>query len=143
MRTRDDPGDVDENRADDSVDVCRLGIHLRRGRAKLFASLSPIDLFQLARAVGSAATIPQPLQLRCHQRTLLLFGPLRVRLSFLLLLEKVVWLLPYRERLLRLGRTPALSSVNGSGIDVQVDNAAPKIGAATRTAFVIKSAAQC
>jgi len=36
---------------------------------------------------------------------------LRLRLPVLLLLEMVVRLLPYRRRLLRLGRTPALPSV--------------------------------
>ena len=97
-----------------SADVYRLGIRLPRRREKLFTRKWSFDPCRLARALVPAATISQPLQLRCHTGTLLLFQSLRVRLRVLLLLGKVVRLLPHRSWLLRLGRIAALSPVKAA-----------------------------
>lgn len=62
------------------ADVYRLGIRLPRQREKLFTRKWSFDPCRLARALVPAATVSQPLQLRCHTGTLLLFQSLRVRL---------------------------------------------------------------
>ena len=95
------------------ADVDRLGIRLPRRREKLFTRKWSFDPSRLARAPLPATTVSQPLQLRCHTGTLLLFQSLRVRLRVLLLLEKVVRLLPHRSWLLRAGWIAAMSPVKG------------------------------
>src|SRR5262249_30300903 len=110
----------DNAREDPSLrgaDVYRLGIRLPRRREKLFIRKWSFDPCRLARALVHAATVSQPLQLRCHTGTLLLFQPLRIRLRVLLLLEKLVRLLPHRSWLLRLGRIAALSPVKAAVVD--------------------------
>src|SRR6516164_3776299 len=116
----------DNAREDSSLrgaDVYRLGVRLPRRREKLFTRKWSFDPCRLARALVPAATVSQPLQLRCHTGTLLLFQPLRIRLRVLLLLEKLVRLLPHRSWLLRLGRIAALSPVKTAVVDSRaVDN---------------------
>jgi hypothetical protein len=110
----------DNAREDPSLrgaDVYRLGIRLPRRREKLFTRKWSFDPCRLARALVPAATVSQPLQLRCHTGTLLLFQSLRVRLRVLLLLEKVVRLLPHRSWLLRAGRIAAMSPVKAAVAD--------------------------
>ena len=110
----------DNAREDSSLrgaDVYRLGIRLPRRREKLFTRKWSFDPSRLARAPLPATTVSQPLQLRCHTGTLLLFQSLRVRLRVLLLLEKVVRLLPHRSWLLRAGRIAAMSPVKAAVAD--------------------------
>src|SRR6516225_1808459 len=110
----------DNAREDSSLrgaDVYRLGVRLPRRREKLFTRKWSFDPCRLARALVPAATVSQPLQLRCHTGTLLLFQSLRVRLRVLLLLEKVVRLLPHRSWLLRAGRIAAMSPVKAAVAD--------------------------
>ena len=99
------------------ADVYRLGIRLPRWREKLFTRKWSFDPSRLARAPLPATTVSQPLQLRCHTGTLLLFQPLRIRLRVLLLLEKVVRLLPHRSWLLRAGWIAAMSPVKAAVAD--------------------------
>src|SRR5579872_3369932 len=79
-------------------------------RIELFADRQAAHRRGLATPVGAAAGVSQPLPLR-RRGPLLLLGPLRPRLSVLLLHAGLVRLLPSRFRLLRLARPFALRAV--------------------------------
>src|SRR5580704_3862454 len=88
---------------------CRVGIDRSRRRHK--RGKRPRRPRRLADARATAAAVPQPLHVREFHQPAVLLGPLRHRLSILLLLGSVLRLLPSRPRLLRLERYIALPPV--------------------------------
>src|SRR3984957_4410742 len=88
---------------------CRIGIGCSRRRNE--RGKRPRRPRGLADPRATAAAVPQPLYVREFHQPALLLGPLRHRLSILLLLGSVLRLLPSRPRLLRLERGVALPPV--------------------------------